>query len=223
MKARTRVTIALVLALTACVARAGANDAFQNEAPRAQRDVIGTEVADAPSAPRGRALADAEGWSVGTATWYGGPGEDGAGPDGMSIYTGSCKFGKNIPSRYVSAVNTDGGYDYGLTDWCGQCYEVMCVNGRQRGLSESLLGPWAGCAHGSGGKSISVMITDSCPCNHPNTESNKRWCCGGEASNRHFDLSYVAFDAIAIRHRGIVDIRYRKVSCDSLGESKYYS
>lgn len=50
-------------------------------------------------------------WYSGTATWYGGP--DGPGPDGMSIYTGSCKYGKNIPSHFVSAINTDGGYDYG--------------------------------------------------------------------------------------------------------------
>jgi hypothetical protein len=25
--------------------------------------------------------------------------------------------------------DTPGGYDYGLTDKCGQCYEVLCVNG----------------------------------------------------------------------------------------------
>ena len=63
----------------------------------------------------------------------------------------------------------------------------------------------------------------SCPCHHPNP-SNQRWCCGGENSgSRHFDLSYAAFDAIAIRHRGVVDIKYRKTSCDTLGQEKYYS
>ena len=109
-------------------------------------------------------------------------------PDGMSIYTGSCKYGSNIPSHYVAALNTDGtlntdaaarnfnsenincagGYDHGLTDECGACYEVMCVAGRQRGLADSALGPWAGCANGDGEKSITVLITDSCPCGHPN-------------------------------------------------------
>jgi len=41
-----------------------------------------------------------EGWMAARATWYGGPG--GAGPDGMSIYTGSCGFGK-INNHFISA------------------------------------------------------------------------------------------------------------------------
>jgi hypothetical protein len=41
-----------------------------------------------------------EGWREARATWYGGPG--GAGPDGMSIYTGSCGFGK-ISNHFISA------------------------------------------------------------------------------------------------------------------------
>jgi hypothetical protein len=38
------------------------------------------------------------------ATWYGGPG--GAGPDGMSIYTGSCGYGR-VGNHYVSAWQGD--------------------------------------------------------------------------------------------------------------------
>jgi len=109
-----------------------------------------------------------------------------------------------------------------LTTQCGECWEILCVDGRQRGLSDSILGPWAGCVDPAK-KSVTVMITDSCPCDHPgNPESNKRWCCGGEGGNRHWDLSYAAFDAIAIRHRGVVDVRYRRTSCDSMGEERYY-
>ena len=131
-------------------------------------------------------------------------------------------YGSNLPSHYVAAINTDGGYDYGLTTQCGECWEILCVDGRQRGLSDSILGPWAGCVDPAK-KSVTVMITDSCPCDHPgNPESNKRWCCGGEGGNRHWDLSYAAFDAIAIRHRGVVDVRYRRTSCDSMGEERYY-
>lgn len=192
-------------------------------APRASRTTHLLAFAFAlASSRRGAARAeDGLGWREGgTATWYGGP--NGPGPDGMSIYTGSCKYGSNIPSHYVAALNTDGGYDHGLTDECGACYEVMCVAGRQRGLADSALGPWAGCANGDGEKSITVLITDSCPCGHPNP-SNQRWCCGGEQNARHFDLSYAAFDSIAIRHRGIVDVKYRKVSCDGLGQEKYYA
>ena len=29
------------------------------------------------------------------------------------------------------ARQTNGGYDYGLTGKCGQCFEVMCVDGRE--------------------------------------------------------------------------------------------
>ena len=158
-------------------------------APRASRTTHLLAFAFAlASSQRGAARAeDGLGWREGgTATWYGGP--NGPGPDGMSIYTGSCKYGSNIPSHYVAALNTDGtlntdatawnfnsenincagGYDHGLTDECGACYEVMCVAGRQRGLADSALGPWAGCANGDGEKSITVLITDSCPCGHPN-------------------------------------------------------
>lgn len=144
-------SIALALALALALAHgalgADASAPFTNEAPRA-RQLLDASSADA-------------GWSTGSATWYGGAGSDGAGPDGMSIYTGSCSYGRNIPSHFVAALNTDGGYDYGLTDECGECYEVLCVDGRQRGLSDSLLGPWAGCV-ASGSKSITVMITDRC-------------------------------------------------------------
>ena len=41
-------------------------------------------------------------------------------------------YGNNLPSHYVAAINTDGGYDYGLTTQCGECWEILCVDGRQR-------------------------------------------------------------------------------------------
>ena len=195
------------------------NDSMARARSRASGKTSGEDGHEMSTRARGRALLGDGGWNIGTATWYGGP--NGPGPDGMSIYTGSCGLGQNLPSHYVSAINTDGGYDYGLTDLCGKCFEVMCVSGRQRGLSNSLLGPWAGCME-SGSKSITVMVTDSCPCKHPNP-SNQRWCCGGENANRHFDLSYLSFDAIAIRHRGVVDIQYRPADCKDLGQEKYYS
>ena len=75
-------------------------------APRASRTTH--ILAFAFALARGAARAeDGLGWREGgTATWYGGP--NGPGPDGMSIYTGSCKYGSNIPSHYVAALNTDG-------------------------------------------------------------------------------------------------------------------
>jgi hypothetical protein len=110
-----------------------------------------------------------------------------------------------------------GGYDWGLTGECGKCFEVLCVPGRTRGLASSALGPWEGCLD-PGRRSVVVMISDSCPCHHPNS-GNKRWCCGDE---RHMDLSYSAFDAIAQRDKGVVDLKIRPVSCDLAGQTIYY-
>jgi rare lipoprotein A (peptidoglycan hydrolase) len=93
----------------------------------------------------------------------------------------------------------------------------MCVPGKTRGTDSSSLGPWQGCQD-AGKRSVVVKISDSCPCNHPNT-SNKRWCCGDA---QHFDLSYSAFDVIAQRDRGVVDLKVRQVSCDLQGQTIYY-
>ena len=154
-------------------------------------------------------------WKAGRATWYGGP--SGPGPDGMSIYTGSCGYGEDLGNHFVTAVQTDGGYDYGLTEECGKCIEVVCVDGPTRGFEWSELGKWAGCQEPAV-KSVVVKITDSCPCNHPN-EGNKRWCCG---DREHLDLSYAAFDQIAIRHRGVVDLKFRPASCKDQGKVVSY-
>lgn len=42
-------------------------------------------------------------------------------------------------------------YDYGLTDQCGKCFEVMCVDGKQRGTPSSVLGPWKARRGGAAG------------------------------------------------------------------------
>jgi len=157
------------------------------------------------------------GWTDGgRATWYGGPG--GPGPDGMDISQGSCGFGNKVfENEYVAAVNTNGGYDWGLTDQCDVCFEVMCKDGDTRGLDHSREAPDSGCVE-PGVRSVVVRISDSCPCHHPNT-SNQKWCCGDKM---HFDLSYVAFDAIAKRDKGVVDLMWRKVDCSRQGEMGFY-
>lgn len=69
-----------------------------------------------------------------------------------------------------------------------------------------------------GKKSVTVMISDSCPCQHPNP-SNERWCCGDRT---HLDLSYAAFDQIALRHRGVVDLKVRPADCSKQGTVAFY-
>lgn len=48
-----------------------------------------------------RQLSELDSWMDARATWYGG--KDGPGPDGMSIYTGSCGFGKDLGNHFISA------------------------------------------------------------------------------------------------------------------------
>jgi hypothetical protein len=122
----------------------------------------------------------------------------------------------------------------GNTDKCGQCYEVMCVDGPTRGMPGSRFGAEAVSAcHDPGRKSVVVEVTDSCPCNYPaNAASNSMWCCGDVP---HFDLGYAvrasacacaaagthlrsfcaaqAFDVIANRGKGVVDLVWRQVDC----------
>lgn len=107
-----------------------------------------------------------------------------------------------LNNQYVSAINTDGGIAWGTTRKCGECYEVACVDGPRRGLQSSAEGPWGGC-RASGRKSVVVMITDSCPCQHPNP-GNQKWCCGDRT---HLDLSWKAFEAIGEMH-GIISHWY---------------
>jgi hypothetical protein len=47
-----------------------------------------------------RELGELDDWMDARSTWYGGP--SGPGPDGMSIYTGSCGYGR-IGNHFISA------------------------------------------------------------------------------------------------------------------------
>ena len=59
---------------------------------------------------------------------------------------------------------------------CGQCYEVMCVDGPTRGMNHSRFGAPSACRE-PGKKAVVVMVTDSCPCVYPgNQASNSMWC-----------------------------------------------
>lgn len=103
----------------------------------------------------------------------------------------------------VAAINTPG---LNNTDQCGTCYAVSCVNGPTRGLPGSQL-PDSGCISS---KPITVMITDSCPCDHANPD-NQKWCCG---DTTHLDLSHMAFGMIADHSKGVVDLKIQKLdSC----------
>ncbi len=70
----------------------------------------------------------------------------------------------------------------------------------------------------AGVKSVPAKISDSCPSRPPNSGS-KRGCCGDPV---HLDRSYVAFDSIAVRHRGVVDLKVRPADCAKQGVVAFY-
>lgn len=67
-----------------------------------------------------RRLNELDGWMDARATWYGGP--SGPGPDGMSIYTGSCGYGQALGNHFISAW-----YDDLLPPRAAQ----LCADGRK--------------------------------------------------------------------------------------------
>ena len=104
----------------------------------------------------------------GRATHYGG-----GDAIGSSLDAGSCMMKIEGP-KYVAAAACAGS---GNTDKCGQCYEVMCVDGPTRGLNNSRFGGGPSACRDPGRKSVVVQVTDSCPCNYPrNQASNSMWC-----------------------------------------------
>ncbi|KAL0025510.1 hypothetical protein WJX77_007686 [Trebouxia sp. C0004] len=151
--------------------------------------------------------------ALGRATFYGKG-------DGFTLNDGSCAchkrwgwlsnrcesghcfdyIGSPLPADgdgLVAAINTPG---LSNTGQCGVCYDMTCVDGPTRGAPGAEF-PDSGCVSN---QTISVMITDSCPCAHAN-KSNKKWCCGDMT---HLDLSYKAFGLIADHDKGVVNIMY---------------
>lgn len=154
--------------------------------------------------------------ALGRATFYGNG-------DGFTLNDGSCAchkrwgwlsnrcesghcfdyIGSPLPADgdgLVAAINTPG---LSNTGQCGVCYDITCAPGPTRGLPDAEF-PDSGCISN---RTISVMITDSCPCKHAN-KSNKKWCCGDMT---HLDLSYQAFSSIADPEKGVINIMFERL------------
>ncbi|KAF8069379.1 EXPA2 [Scenedesmus sp. PABB004] len=151
-----------------------------------------------------RAVVDWQ-WRVGRATNYGAAG------DPWSIHVGSCGYyylDPTVNKGWDVAAITDAAPDYKGS--CGRCYEIACApmhltDGYGQGMDRN-----AACR--DPGASVTVMVTDTCPCDYPaNYYSNKRWCCG---DYMHFDLSSWAFEKLGERKWGVMGVHYREVPCD---------
>ncbi|KXZ55513.1 hypothetical protein GPECTOR_2g1062 [Gonium pectorale] len=154
----------------------------------------------APSSVHGD---DGGGWRTGRSTFYG---QDG----GATIDQGSCMYG-SLPNYMVSTgvdIAALADVDPEYSGSCGRCYEVQCNPSAFSDGYGNYLDRNSACYNGA---TVTVTITDTCPCNYPaNAYSNRRWCCGDMA---HMDLSQQAFSKIANIGQGVIGIRFRQVEC----------
>ncbi|GLI68165.1 hypothetical protein VaNZ11_012470, partial [Volvox africanus] len=90
-----------------------------------------------------------------------------------------------------------------------RCYEVACNPAAFSDGYGNYIDRNSGCYDSS--KTVTITITDDCPCNYPeNAYSNRRWCCGDMF---HIDLSQEAFSQLANIGQGVMGIRFRQVDC----------
>ncbi|KAL6758471.1 RlpA-like double-psi beta-barrel-protein domain-containing protein-containing protein [Haematococcus lacustris] len=143
-------------------------------------------------------------WKVARATWY----DDAA---WMSVHSGSCMYGY-LGNRFggnqnwmVAALN-DGHPRYSGS--CGRCYKIRCKPMTVRDNFGQQIDRNNECYNQD---PITVVITDTCPCDKPNNAySNKRWCCG---DMDHFDVGIWAFQKFADPGKGVVGIEYQETPC----------
>ncbi|BDA46488.1 probable Expansin-A7 [Coccomyxa sp. Obi] len=134
-------------------------------------------------------------WRQGIATNYGGA-QDGKDPYSPSFGTldGSCGYGELDKSKWpywsVGALSTSNMYySEGPVNGCGECFEVQCLQNS---------GQFAGrCNQDSNARSVTIMITDSCP----------------ECEADHLDIQALTFNKMAPMALGRIDIQYRRVEC----------
>ncbi|CAK0756698.1 hypothetical protein CVIRNUC_002477 [Coccomyxa viridis] len=107
---------------------------------------------------------------------------------------GSCGYGILDKSKWpywsVGALSTSNiHYGQGPVRGCGECFEVEC---QQSG------GQFAGrCNQDSKARSVTMMISDSCP----------------ECEGDHLDIQALTFNKMAPMALGRIDIKYRRVAC----------
>ena len=106
-----------------------------------------------------------------------------------------------------------------IDDGGGERWEILCLTAQRR-ITDSILDPGPGAS--TRRKTVTVMITDRVRAIIREIPSlNKRWC----RREAGITLGFIArrcWTPIMIEDRGVVDVRYRRTSCDSMGEERYY-
>ncbi|XP_051199435.1 expansin-A16 [Lolium perenne] len=142
---------------------------------------------------------DYEDWRLGTATYIkesqGHPLNDGGGACGyadLDIF----RYG-----RYTAGLS---GALFDKGSACGGCYELRCVN--------NIL--W--CLRGS--PTVVVTATDFCPPNFGLADDFGGWC---NFPKEHLEMTEAAFLRVAKAKADIVQVQFRRVSCDRAGGIRF--
>ncbi|KAK1267417.1 Expansin-A16 [Acorus gramineus] len=128
-------------------------------------------------------------WMTATATYI----KD---SDGSTLTAGACGYGDLNRVGYGRKSTAVSGELFKRGSTCGGCFELRCV--------DHIL--W--CLQGS--PSMVVTVTDFCAPNFGLPGDYGGWC---NYPREHFQMSELAFTAIAERQADIVPVQYRRVNC----------
>jgi len=129
---------------------------------------------------------------------------------------GRCYLVECVPGTVVDR------YGEQLSRW-DTCRRREAETGGLNGSGFGSGGGWGGGFGGGGGggggfeprpRAVVIKVVDACPCVHPNSASNARWCCSDQP---HIDLGEQAFAYLADLDKGVVRARWREVECATAG------
>lgn len=106
-----------------------------------------------------------------------------------AIAGGACGYGNLYSTGYGRSTSALSAPLFNGGKACGACYQVTCITSKSKYCY-------------GGGKSITVTATNFCP-----QGSEGGWC---NPPNKHFDLSYPMFAALARKEAGVIPVNFRR-------------